>query len=540
MGYTTTMHYFTQYPLWVRALALPISIALIGAFIHISQAKEPAEDARVATLPELFTPEASQMFGYAVSGVIEARESITVRALTGGTITERFAHEGSIVKAGDTLLLQKVPLLAERMVLQDAQNSMGILMQEASVIGRSAEKEGALVQKDAASTSVVLTESNSIAQTESATALLTTQVYGSVTSLVSALDFIDANKSHFEGKNLTEFRKTVDALYGGNRTYLSGPVQYSFHSNNDILGFLDTLTENDMYPDTATLVSIAGLVDAELDATKLVLISGEKDFLDAREVIQGGELYSSYLTYRGSVIEAQANLRILIGIARATQTGGALSTHGVNTENALRTIGYITATQIAENALKMASQSSAISGATMNILSGEEALGNPQAPFDGVIDEVFVHVGESVMPGTPLFTLVGSGAKELRVSVPETMFSYLSTGSEFTVDGNVVGYVDRFSPIFTGGSVVVVIELIDDAYAVGETLRGEIQYELMTSDSVALPRPFVYFDTEGAYVRTESYEDIRVSILHDTGKIFIVRPAKEITEKIRKSVGIRF
>jgi multidrug efflux pump subunit AcrA (membrane-fusion protein) len=534
------MQRFTQYPMWARALALFLIVSISGFFIHTSRADEEVEGEAIPVSPELLSLEKSEMFGYAVSGVITASDSVTVRARTGGTVMKKLVYEGSVVKKGDVLLTQDIPLLQERMALQQAQNDMGGLMQDAALIGRTAEQESAFVMHNAASTSVALTENNITTQTESATALLTTQIYGSVTSLVAALDFIDANKSRFSSKDLSAFRQTVDALYGSNRAYLSGSVQYSFHSHADILDFLDALTEKDMYPDATALVNIGELIDAELTATKLVFVSGERDFLDAKIIPQSDPRYSAYLTYRGSVIEAQANLRMLIGTVRTAQTGGALGTHGVLTENTLRTIGYTTATQIRENAVQMATQSDVVSSAALGILSGEGELGQPKAPFDGVVDTVFVHEGDFISPGTPLFTLVGSGARELHVSVPNTMLPYLKVGAPVTTAGNVVGYVDRFSSVATGGNIPVVIQLTDSEGTVGETFRGEIQCELPTESAFAVPHAFLFFDTHGAFVRTESGAEVRITIIHDTGKIFVVKPEQTITEKIRKAVGVAF
>jgi multidrug efflux pump subunit AcrA (membrane-fusion protein) len=413
-------------------------------------------------------------------------------------------------------------------------------MQDAAVIGRTAEKESALVQKDVASTSVALSGENIRAQVEGATALRATQTYGSVTSLVSVLDFIDANKSQFSGDDLNTFRKTIDQLYGSNRTYLSGPVQYSFKSNGDILDFLGALTKNNMYPDTATLIDVAELVDAEIDATKRVLISGEKDFLDNKIVAQNSELYTAYLTYRGAIIASQANLRAMISGARSALAGGNLGTLGTNTENTLRTIGYTTASQILENTSQMAHQTDVVVNAGMNVLVGEEALGQPRAPFAGVIDEVFVKNGDFVSPGTPLMTLVGVGAKELKISVSQLMFPYLKEGAEFTVDRVVVGHVARFSKTAMGGNATVVIELSDDDYTPGTTLRGEIQCEPNADGALALPRSYVRFDSDGAFVTTESQRIVRVIILYDTGKVFVVKPVQTIEEKLRKAVGVAF
>jgi membrane fusion protein (multidrug efflux system) len=536
MGYITTMSKITQYPAWIQVAALLTIVALIGSFIRVVKAVEPVSvEAKLpANITKNTNPVTAETFGFAVTGIVEAADSVTVRALTNGTVRSKIAEEGLTVQAGQVLMVQEVPLLAERMAFQNAQNGMTGLMQEASIIGRDAEQEGAYLQKDAASTSVTLTETNLKTGVETAAALR------SVTSLVAALDFIDANESRFSGAALTEFRQTVNTLYGSTRTYLSGNVQYRVSSSQDVLDLLATLTTDEQHPDPATLLELANMVDQELDATKRVLMSGEEDFLDNRVTSQYGELYTAYLTYRGSVIEAEANLRLAIGGVRSALAGGDLGTHGVHTESKLRDLGYTTASAMLENAKALSEQSGVVGEAALGLLAGEAALGMPKAPFSGVIDEVFVKVGEFVPAGTPLFTIVGDGARKLTVQVPHTMLLYLTEGAPFVVDGKTVGTVARFSRTALKGNVTVVIELTDTNYVPGTTLRGEIVCNTNIDNTLALPRAYVRFDNQGATLRTQSGKSVPVTIIHDTGSVFLIKPAEAVTEEIVPAVGISF
>ncbi len=373
---------------------------------------------------------------------------------------------------------------------------------------------------------------------ESGNSLLATQLYGSLTGLVATLDFIDANESYFPGASLKEFRRTIDALYGSSQSYLSGGVQYAFHSHTDILAYLEKTTEGTSYPEGTTLVAIAELLDRELDATRTVLIDGERDFLDTKKLSRGDALYSEYLAQRASIVEAQAMLRAQIAAARGAQVGGDLQTLDATTNALIGVSGYATAAHMAEVARAASLQTGVVGSAALGVFGAEGALGAPRAPFSGTVGKVFVDEGAYVMPGEPLMTLVGDGARELTVQVSSDMLPYLAVGNAFRVGEKTVGFIDRFTPMVVGGTVTVIIGLTEGTYIPGTTLRGDIVSTTGESDARALPRAYVHFDNMGAHVRTESNATVRVEILYDSGKVLLVRPERPLTEGVTKAVGI--
>lgn len=532
------MYIRTQYVSRTAVIALVLICLFLGITLSVSGGDTTEEGSQVSVAPELFSPERAQTFGYAVSGIVASVDAVTVRAQTASVIHEIPQKEGGRVTSGDVLVVGEVPLLQSRQVLQYAENDLTALTYDALSVQRGGEAEQASVGHMSASSSLAYTGERTDAGREVSASLLAVRLQGSVTALVTALDFIDANKSYFTGKDLMTFRETVDALYGGNRSYLSGSVQYAFHSSDDILAFLEDVTRGVIYPDTGTLVDVAELIDGEMDAVRMVLVSGEEDFLDSRSVPHGGTLYLSYLEQRGSLIESQALLRAQIGSARSGDLDASLGLLDAETSRTLAVIDAEMTSVLAENAFNTKEQSGAVSSARLGVLQAEDALASPRAPFPGIVSEVFVHEGEYVTPGTPLMTLVGSGAKELRVNVPESMLLYLREGAPFTIGTDVVGYVARFAPVLTQGSVEVFIDLVDHEYVAGEAVYGEIVYEIQEDTAHVLPRAYVRFDAGGAYVMTEFGKEIRVTILYDTGKVFVVRSVLPLTEKLIKAVGI--
>lgn len=521
-----------------RVIALVLLIALIGAYFFMrTDAKEPQAITKEIK-KEIITPEDSFEFGIAVSGMVEARSAITVRAQSAGVVTHIDAREGSVVTRGAQLLTSDVPLFASRALLQDAQNGLALLGQDAERIAQEGVRDQARISSESASTSVGLVAESTQTSRESGDSLLATQLYGSLTGLVATLDFIDANESYFPGTSLKEFRRTIDALYGSSQSYLSGGVQYAFHSHTDILAYLEETTHGTSYPEGETLVVIAELLDRELDATRTVLIDGERDFLDAKTVSRTSALYSEYLAQRASIVEAQATLRAQLAAARGAHVGGDLQSLDAATNALLGVSGYSTASQMADMARAVGVQTGVVGNAALGVLGAEEALGAPRAPFSGTVGKVFVDEGAYVLPGEPLMTLVGDGARELTVQVSSDMLPYLAVGNAFRVGDKTVGYVDRFTPMVVDGTVTVFIGLTEGTYISGTTLRGEIVTTTGDTGALALPRSYVHFDNVGASVRTESDAFVRVEILYDTGKVLVVRPEHTLTEGVVKAVGI--
>lgn len=543
MGYTTTMHIYRQYSRWTRVLLVTAIILSFGFFISTSFGNDVGEDVQGSAeerKQESFIPEKASTFGLSVSGVVSATDSVVVRAQTMGVASRVLVEEGSVVGAGEVLVIQQVPLIESRIALQDTQNGLVGLKQNASSIARGADRERMRIVDESASTSVVLTEKDSEIKIENSTTLLAVQMYSSVTTLVSALNFIDEHESYFSSTNLRVFRETVQALYGGQRTYLTGTVVRHLDSHDDILAFLDSVANGELYPQSTDLMFIAERIDSELSAVREVLMSGESDFLDTRIIHTDNSSYTAYFTQREAVIDAQTDLRSSVGSVRVSQISGMVGNHSAETEHELGRVNYMTASQMAENEEYIARQSDAVSQASLRVLHEESSLGTSGAPFAGVVSEVLVDEGAYLMQGEPLLRLTGTGGSELTVTVPHSMLPYLREGLEFTIDGVVHGYVTHFAPVLTGGSITVFIELVGDGYVVGDTLRGEIRCELTDTTTMALPRAYVHFDTEGTYIRTDGGTVVRVVILYDTGNTFIVRSPTQITEPLQRATGIIF
>ncbi len=65
------------------------------------------------------------------------------------------------------------------------------------------------------------------------------------------------------------------------------------------------------------------------------------------------------------------------------------------------------------------------------------------------------------------------------------------------------------------------IVLSDHLLPVGTSLSGELQFSLTDKQSV-LPRDYLFFDNDGAFVRTESGQEYRVAVVIDNGSSLVI------------------
>lgn len=102
-----------------------------------------------------------------------------------------------------------------------------------------------------------------------------------------------------------------------------------------------------------------------------------------------------------------------------------------------------------------------------NIALVNEASMYPSAPFDGVVDKIFVHVGDNVGSGTVLASLSGFNQHaEIEVNVPESIAKNISKFEPSTlyIGGKEIEMVPAYiSKDATSGSLYSVIYRLDDS-----------------------------------------------------------------------------
>jgi multidrug efflux pump subunit AcrA (membrane-fusion protein) len=214
--------------------------------------------------------------------------------------------------------------------------------------------------------------------------------------------------------------------------------------------------------DTASLSiseieTLGVVVMSQLNALTTLYTTAESDVLDRAVVAQADDVYATYFANRKNVIEslgtleqAQQNLQGKIDDLSETEVSSQQSVDVSVLDEELATRQAAFSAAIAATA-KQASE------AATNIAVAEASLGNIQAPFAGTVARVQAEIGEYKIAGEPLFTLHGSGGRELRVNVPLTLSSQLMVGGVLLVQGEIAGSIDRISPTASGHNVEVFV-----------------------------------------------------------------------------------
>ncbi len=524
----------------LRALLVGLILVIIGFVAHTALSEE--NDVKEVTKSKslaVHIPKSASTLPYSVSGIIESSNSVVIRAETAGVIQAVTVVEGNLVHEGKIVLSQDTSVLENQIALSKAQGQLSSLMQNSAVIQGVGAVETSDVLRGSASTSLVLTQIQKAASTDSVAKLLASQLQASLIELVAALDFIDTKRSYFPKASMQLYNETVSTLYGAQPTYLGNSVMYKVSSHDDIVNLLEIL-KNEKNIDAQKMLELSKLVDVEIATASTMFFNAEQDFFDETLVGVDGDIYTTYLNHRRALTQGATGLETAMDAVLSAQNNGALAVHGVGIEKTLSEINSRTTQDTYENTGAIYDQTSNVSNRQLDVLYAQKTLGSPVAPFTGVIAEVYIEEGDYVSPGTPLMKIVGNGARELEVRVPASMLPFLKEGLAFVVSGETKGFVSHFAHVLQEGSVVVFIELTDTDVVVGESLEGEILFDIDSSLLITIPRSHVFFNGNGAYVRTKSGSEVSVVIVHDLGEVLYVRSSSELVEELLPAVGIIF
>lgn len=141
------------------------------------------------------------------------------------------------------------------------------------------------------------------------------------------------------------------------------------------------------------------------------------------------------------------------------------------------------------------------------------------SPLDGVVATSNVSVGDNVMPGTPLATIVSSGDPVLTANVSETALSKLSIGQKVDVKADTVpgakftGVISFISPVSvpTGQFFPVKVTVQDPNSRLKPGMTGSATINVSVKAAVTLPnsalfrrdgRTYVYLVKDGKAVKS--------------------------------------
>lgn len=454
-----------------------------------------------------------------VSGVVKAAKSTVVYAETAGVVTNLLAREGSMVTKGEVLVVQATPVLDARLALVSAERELGILQQSLAVEMYSKQSGQAAYRAYLANEIASLRVVGNDSRIQEGVDALLTALKQSIVTITSSVNYVNNNRPLFTAEGLRLYDEVVRDLYGRVPDYFQGGIVTLGNESVSLQKMLEEVTSS---KDPVTIKTLSLLMNGQLTALTKLFATGENDVFDRDSAAAVESVQAEYLTERTAVLAAAQSLQTT-SATFAQVVDGVLEddvTQQINVQ--VTDLDRELALTQASYAKTIATQVDVVAVAGEGVVAAERGLGSPKAPFAGVISRVFVNEGQYVMPGTPLLTLVGDGAREIEVAVPTYLSSGVKKGQVCTVDGKVVGFVDRFSSVSESGSGTVIITLLSEVVpAVGSSLVGNIAVD-STGIVYAVPRSHVHFDGAGAYVTYDDKTTSRVEIVYDTGRVFYV------------------
>ncbi len=498
--------------------ALVTGIAVVLGGSHFLVASEPVQESVAATAGTKSSVYLStSTVPMRVSGVVSAADSAIIYAQTAGVITELPAQEGTRVTPGQLLARQATPVADAHVALAAAERELAVTQQSQSIEVTAGQASQAEVRSySAAEIAALRTAGNSNRTAEVSSSLLTAVEQGFL-SAIEAVQYVNENRPLFSADGLDLYDEVVTDLYGRIPNYFLGPVLRA-KSTSENMQLLIEETRNASVSDADKLVLLGTLAAAQLSTLHQLFTTGESDVFDRRSTSVTDSEQAEYLTQRRAVLAAEQSLLGVLAQFQQVTDEVLEDTVGQQTNVSVTAIDGELAALQARYAGLIAAQSEQVARAGEGVAVAEQSLGYARAPFAGTVAKVLADVGEYVLPGTPLLRLVGTGARELEVSIPVSVLPAVQTGQEFRVADQVVGFVARVSEVSEGGSGKAIITLTGETLPlIGASLSGDLMTPL---DSVfAVPRSHVFFDTDGPYIKYEDGETSRVAVVYDTGAV---------------------
>ncbi|MEN9922476.1 MAG: Barrel-sandwich domain of CusB or HlyD rane-fusion [Candidatus Parcubacteria bacterium] len=471
-----------------------------------------------------------------VSGIVSAADQTVIYAQTAGVVAALHAREGAVVGRGTVLVEQATPAADARVMLGAAERSLSESQQSLQVLVQESGETEAIVRAYAAQEIAALrTMANSDRVQETAKTAVRSLEQQTVT-VIDTINYIHQNRNLFSAAGLRTYDAVVTELYGYVPNYFRGGVMSGQHTEEALQAVVDGLNEmKEINP--AQLETVMKLLHGQTKSLTQLLQTAESDIFDRQSPLVTEAKQEEYLAKRRAVLAAAESLgttqaaydKVIDGMLEDSVT--QKTAVAVNEEDKT-----IAAVQTAYAKI-IAAQVTAVAVAGEAVAIAEQSLGRPRAPFAGVVSTVFVNEGQYVMAGTPLLTLIGSGARELKATLPAYLLSSVAVGNEFYVNGEAVGFIDRVSTVTDGKSGTVVIALTGASVpAVGAGVVGELRAS--QADVYRVPRNALHFDAGGAFLVYESDVRSRVTIVYDDGQNYYLQVAEKKDEALQLAVSI--
>lgn len=452
-----------------------------------------------------------------VVGVIEAVETATMYAKTAGVVTAIPHKEGSVVTSGAVLALQDTPVEHAQRGLAEAQGALVASQQTAQMSVTEANSKKADVHAYTATEIATLRAGSNDRRLSETISQVTSTVNASVATTLAVMDYINNNRSLLTAESRETYQEAVRLAYGNQVTYFDATFLTGV---NGVEGETLVSLGEKAHTSPVAAQTVLSLTAKVLALLNEVLTHAEDTVFD-RNNGQDDAGTTAYLAQKTAVTTALSGVEM--ARSSAQQVIDATLEDAVAQKTTVIVSDVDRDEAMRQNALatEIASRARDVSTATVAVAVAQSSLGVTVAPFHGVVTTLFANEGEYVMPGTPLLQIVGTGAKELSVTVPDVFISSVAIGQPFMVRGETVGFVDRFSPVSEGHGHTVIVALTEGVAPVGAPYRGHIVMDTVVG-VYAVPRAYVHFTSGGASVVYQGGEEVLAEVVYDAGDTLFV------------------
>ena len=188
--------------------------------------------------------------------------------------------------------------------------------------------------------------------------------------------------------------------------------------------------------------SFAGTVIAEYDATLAFELAGTVVAMSSRvgDVVSKGQIVAQLdrRTIEASLKSIQAQYER--GLAQKR-----LSDLQLQRATELLASGAISQYQFDEAQLNADANTATVQAllADIELITVNQTNTELRSPFDGVINSQYLSVGDTVAPGTPVYSVAALSGREVMIGVPENVIDHLELGQQVQLQSGTVAVEGR-------------------------------------------------------------------------------------------------
>jgi RND family efflux transporter MFP subunit len=482
-----------------RVLALVLA-AVVGLTATACGSEPKPMEVPKVTVSGILPAQGDVIVSTAYIGTVAPQESVTVYPLVSGNVTQLNVNLSQQVKAGDALF--NVDNTEATKAVTEAQQEYDTIKKaadQAKKDAEAAEKEAADAKKNAASTTLEL---------------IKTHVNNSINDMNDAKGYLNDAKDELE--RLENGESGSLSLTSSERTKLKQFVEDAQGKVNTVEGNLTTVE---------TRLAELEIAEAKLSLLKTNLTEAKKKLGEARTSLNSAkarvESSMSESSRKGfkddvrdvkddiekittSINQVKTNLPTTATTKKTTSTTNG-STSTTNTGTASSNSTTTSSVNISTTVETAYDQQLLLAEKKLNEAKALLELYQVKAPFDGVIEAVYIDKNQKVFEDSPCVVISNRSYMEVTFQVPEAVAKVLNTGEKVIVDKDgsmneaniteiaVMG--DPETKLFTiKASLGAVTE-----FSTGSTVKvyAETQKAL---NVMKIPYDALYFQSGAAYV----------------------------------------